>query len=77
MVRQAKPKTLNPLLVKMGEQLREARKECGLTLEDVVRRTGISLKHLSNSENGHHDLRYSTLVKLLDFYEMELFIDKK
>jgi transcriptional regulator with XRE-family HTH domain len=71
------PKILNPLLVQMGKELRKARHENKLTLEDVVMKTGISIKHLSNSENGQHDMRFTTLVRLLDMYDMDLFIDKK
>ena len=48
-----------------------ARKLLGLSQERVAFDTGISQTHLSNIENGKKDPRLSTVMKLVEEYELE------
>ena len=53
------------------KRLTLARKVLGLSQERVAFDTGISQTHLSNIENGKKDPRLSTVMKLMEEYELE------
>lgn len=53
------------------KKLTLARKVIGLSQERVAFDTGISQTHLSNIENGKKDPRLSTVMKLMEEYELE------
>ena len=53
------------------KKLTLARKVLGLSQERVAFDTGISQTHLSNIENGKKDPRLSTVMKLMEEYELE------
>lgn len=48
----------------LGYRLKMERLQAGLTLEELSRRSGISPKHLSKIEHGHHRPRQATLWRL-------------
>ena len=48
---------------KLGERLRRLRKEAGWTLQDLARRSGVSLSTLSKIENAQVAPTFDTLVK--------------
>lgn len=52
-----------------GWRLRQIREACGLSQERVLFETNI---HLSNIENGRHDITIATLVELCRYYEISL-----
>ncbi|MFB6263288.1 MAG: response regulator [Bradymonadaceae bacterium] len=52
------------LLETIGQNLRERRKECGLTLEQASRRTGLSVSLLSQIERAESSASVSSLYKL-------------
>ena len=54
------------LLYQMGSLLRVRREELRLTLAEVSQRSGVTIAQLSRIENGLVDLRYSTLVRILE-----------
>lgn len=45
---------------------RDARKSAGLTQTQVAVRAGVSVNHVSAIENGRHDPRFVTMVKLVE-----------
>lgn len=47
-----------------GEQLRAARKDAGLSLEQLAVRSGVSYRTLQRIEVGAHDPTLSSLLKL-------------
>lgn len=48
-----------------------------MTLDDVENITGIAKPYLSQLENGKHDVKISTLEKIVDVYGYELTIKPK
>ena len=54
-----------------GPVLREIRKGKGLTVEDVVGSTGISVSILSQLEHGGRNLSMRNLYVLMDAYETD------
>ena len=59
-------------LQKIGMCLRELRKEKGLTQEQLAERFGVSGKTVSRWENGVNMPDLELLLKLADFYEVDL-----
>ncbi len=59
----------------ISEQLRGRRKQLGLSLCDVARRTGTSVPTLSRYENGWTRFEVQTLRKLSDALQSELVIE--
>lgn len=57
----------------LGQQLREIRKNIGLTQHDVSEQTGISHETLRRLENGIEYVRISTLEKLSELYKVDLY----
>jgi ribosome-binding protein aMBF1 (putative translation factor) len=50
----------------IGEMLREARKEAGLTQEQLAARTDTKKSYISRLENGKADIQLSTLFRLFE-----------
>jgi transcriptional regulator with XRE-family HTH domain len=57
----------------LGQQLREIRRNIGLTQHDVSEQTGISHETLRRLENGKEFVRFSTLEKLSELYKVDLY----
>lgn len=57
------------LLDKIILNLKEIRKESGLTLETIYSATGI---HIARIEQGKTNITISTLAKLCDYYKISL-----
>lgn len=65
--------------LRVGATLRTLRRQRGLTTAQLGARTGMAQQSISRIENGHHDVSFSTLEKLLaamgctlrDLYEEE------
>lgn len=51
---------------RLGQCLRAARKRHGLTLQDVVERTGVALSTLSKVENDQMSMTYDKLLQICD-----------
>lgn len=52
----------------LGERLKKARKDCGLTQEQLAERSGLSTRHIAKIEKGDVNPSFevlSTLVKML------------
>ena len=56
----------------VGQALRELRKRAGLTQEQVAERMGTSSTYLSRLEAGQRDIRFSTVLRLLDALNADL-----
>jgi len=54
----------------LGKNLRKARKELGLTQEEVAERSGVQAGEVSRIECGKRDPKVSTLEKLAVAVEM-------
>ena len=60
-----------------ADSLKNMRKYHKKTLDDVENITGIAKPYLSQLENGKHDVKISTLEKIVDVYGYELTIKPK
>lgn len=61
---------------KVGENLKAARKTCGLTQKDVARKMLMTQQQYSRFENGVFELNYSQITTLCTLFEIspnELF----
>jgi HTH-type transcriptional regulator/antitoxin HipB len=55
---------------KLGENVRDARKERGWTQEELSARTKLAVVQISRIERGKREIRLSTLIRLLDGLEV-------
>lgn len=53
-------------LVALGSRIREARKECGLTQQELVDQTGLAVKTVQDIEKGRKNPSYETLARLME-----------
>ena len=51
---------------KLGENVRDARKERGWTQEELSARTKLAVVQISRIERGKREIRLSTRIRLLD-----------
>jgi DNA-binding XRE family transcriptional regulator len=49
----------------VGQRLKEIRRSKGLSSKEVAERAGITAQSLSRIENGHHDVVFTTLSRIL------------
>ena len=56
----------NSLAFRLGEMLKEARKEANLTQEELAKRTGTKKSYISRIERGLSDIQLSTYRKLVE-----------
>lgn len=52
------------LVGRVGSRLRDLRHQAGLTQAELGRKAGLTAKYVSEIENGHRDLRISTLERV-------------
>lgn len=57
------------LLLNLAKRLKELRKKKGVTQEDVYNDTGV---HVARIEQGKRDIAYTTLLKLAEYFDVEL-----
>jgi ribosome-binding protein aMBF1 (putative translation factor) len=50
----------------IGEVIKEERRLCSMTQEQLAQKTGPKKSFISRIENGHSDIQLSTLYKLLE-----------
>ena len=53
-------------LVLLGNRIRCARKECGLTQKGLAEQTGLSVKTIQDIEKGRKNPTYDTLTRLME-----------
>ncbi len=53
-------------LILLGIRIRNVRKECGLTQQELADQTGLSVKTIQDAEKGRKNLSYETLTRLMD-----------
>ena len=51
----------------ISEKLKEARKEAGMTQEQLAEKVGTKKSYISRLENGKCDIQLSTLYKIFEF----------
>jgi len=51
----------------ISEMLREARKDAGMTQEQLVEKVGTKKSYISRLENGKCDIQLSTLYRIFEF----------
>ena len=60
----------------IGEHIQAERRKHGMSLYRLSRLSGVSIRHLHMIEDGKHDVRVSTLQKILKAFNQQLkFID--
>lgn len=55
---------------KLGENVRDARRQRGWTQEELSARTQLAVVQISRIERGKREIRLSTLIRLLDGLEI-------
>jgi transcriptional regulator with XRE-family HTH domain len=55
---------------KLGENVRDARKQRGWTQEELSGRTKLAVVQISRIERGKREIRLGTLIRLLDGLEV-------
>ena len=50
----------------LGNHIRNARKACGLTQQELADQTGLSAKTIQDIERGHKNPTYETLARLMN-----------
>ena len=58
--------------IKIGELLKDLRKEKGLTQEQLAEQFNVSRKSVSRWETGNNLPNLDTLIEIADFYEIDL-----
>lgn len=53
-------------LVCLGNRIRKARKECGLTQKELANQTKLSVKTIQDIERGRKNPTYETLMRLME-----------
>ena len=53
-------------LILLGSRIREARKECGLTQQELADQTGLAVKTIHDIEKGLKNPTYDTLARLME-----------
>lgn len=66
------PQSSSPHTKKLAARLRQLRAEHGLSLSELARATGISSSFLSLIEQAQSDITIGRLVRLAEFYDVEL-----
>lgn len=67
-------------LAVLGNRIRDARKECGLTQQELANQTGLAVKTIQDIEKGRKNPTYETLACLLARLGMSpntIFLSKK
>jgi len=62
---------LNRFYEWVGEELKKARLDRDLTLEDVAERLTLTKRHIKNYEDGDSKLPAHILIKLCDIYNID------
>jgi DNA-binding XRE family transcriptional regulator len=63
----------------IGHLIKNARKEAGLTQDELARRSGTTKAYISRIENNRSDLEVGTLIKIVEIglgRELEILIKK-
>ena len=58
----------------IGQQIRQRRKEAGLTLKDAAGMAGVGVRFLSELERGKPTLQIGLAIQVLQLFGLELHI---
>jgi transcriptional regulator with XRE-family HTH domain len=61
---------MDDAIQQFGENVRRARHERGWTQEDLSARTGLAAVQISRIERGTREIRLTTLIRLLDAFDV-------
>jgi transcriptional regulator with XRE-family HTH domain len=61
---------MDDAIQQFGENVRRIRHERGWTQEDLSARTGLAVVQISRIERGKREIRLTTLIRLLDAYDV-------
>lgn len=59
----------------IGEEMKRLRKERGLTLDKVARRSGVSRLTVFNLEHGKYNTRLSTLMQIAEVLDSRIVVE--
>lgn len=68
-------KVTNPL--EIGQQIRQRRKESGLTLKDAAGLAGVGVRFLSELERGKSTLQIGLAIEVLQLFGLELHVHRR
>ena len=68
-------KVTNPL--EIGQQIRQRRKESGLTLKDAAGLAGVGVRFLSELERGKATLQIGLAIEVLQLFGLELHVHRR
>jgi len=63
----------NTEIVKLGERVKQIRTQKGISQFDLEAASGIDRGNISKIENGKMDIHFSSIVKLAEGLEVELW----
>jgi transcriptional regulator with XRE-family HTH domain len=61
---------MDDAIQQFGENIRRTRHERGWTQEDLSARTGLAVVQISRIERGKREIRLTTLIRLLDAFDV-------
>jgi transcriptional regulator with XRE-family HTH domain len=61
---------MDDAIQQFGENVRRARHERGWTQEDLSASTGLAVVQISRIERGKREIRLTTLIRLLDAFDV-------
>lgn len=64
--------TGNEFAMILGDKVRILRKNTKLTMDDFAEKAGISVRSLSNIENGYNIMSIETLIKISNIEEIDM-----
>jgi len=70
----------NKILIELGNNIRAERNRKHMSQDELANKIGVQSPHISKIENGHSDIKFTTLVgilKVLDLPFEKLFEIKK
>lgn len=68
---------VTPQIKKLGDILREARKEAKLTQKVLAKKTKLSQQTISSLEKGYLNFSFETLTKILEVLNLQIFVEPK
>lgn len=61
----------------LGQQIRQRRKQAGLTLRDAAAMSGVGVRFLSELERGKPTLQLGLAIRVLQLFGLELHVEQR
>ncbi len=63
--------------LQLGQQVRQRRKQAGLTLRDAAAMSGVGVRFLSELERGKPTLQLGLTIRVLQLFGLELHVEQR